>query len=221
MEDNSLVNAIRSLPNLNPEVLTTFNDDDDPLSPYITFDIGYDSQWSDDELLSHIVELSWRSQNLTTLPPLPLCKTLFCDHNQLTTLSSLPLCQTLFCNHNQLTTLGSPLPSGCSLTGGEPSLSQSEGLPQCQDLSCERNQLTTLPSLPLCRYLSCEMNQLTTLGSSNGGELPLLPLCQILFCRNNQLTTLPPLPLCRDLYCNGNPLPFPSLEEWKKVWRLV
>src|SRR5437588_7237908 len=71
--------------------------------------------------------------------------------------------------------------------------------------------MTILPPLPQCQHLYCNGNRLTTLGSP-------LPHCQILYCSHNQLITLPSLPNCQVLYCYHNPLPFTSLEEWRKVW---
>src|SRR3984885_7074699 len=125
----------------------------------IKYDVEYHKEWSDDELLSHIIFLDCHSKQLTTLPDLINCRTLYCYYNQLTTLPDLINCQELSCNNNQLTIL--------------------PDLINCQTLRCINNQLTTLPDLINCQLLICCDNQLTT--------LPDLINCQFLDCRNNQL----------------------------------
>src|ERR1700733_1822473 len=68
----------------------------------IKYNVEYQKEWSDDELLSHIIFLNCPSKQLTTLPDLINCQQLSCRYNQLTTLSDLINCQILFCNNNQL-----------------------------------------------------------------------------------------------------------------------
>src|SRR3984885_8986241 len=71
----------------------------------IKYDVEYQKEWSDDELLSHIIFLDCFCNQLTTLPDLINCQTLYCDNNQLTILPDLINCQELYCFNNQLTTL--------------------------------------------------------------------------------------------------------------------
>src|SRR3984885_2761869 len=125
----------------------------------IKYNVEYQKEWSDDELLSHIIFLNCPSKQLTTLPDLINCQILWCNNNQLITLPDLINCQELQCGDNQLTTL--------------------PDLINCHKLWCNQNQLTTLPDLINCQQLSCRYNQLTTLSD--------LINCQILFCNNNQL----------------------------------
>ena len=54
---------------------------------------------------SNCSHLKCSTNQLTTLPELPMCTTLDCYNNQLTTLPELPMCTTLDCHNNQLTTL--------------------------------------------------------------------------------------------------------------------
>ena len=152
----------------------------------------YQDSWSDQKVLENITCLNCSRKDLTTLPPLPNCKILNCYDNQLITLPSLPSCQNLQCSYNQLSTLPS--------------------LPNCQILYCSWNQLITLPPLPNCQKLYCDGNQLTTLTS--------LPNCNTFICYNNRLVTLPPLPNCGFIVCYGNLLPFTSLVDWQKVWKV-
>src|ERR1700733_1412810 len=125
----------------------------------IKYDVEYHKEWSDDELLSHIIFLDCHNKQLTTLPNLINCQELYCFDNQLTTLPDLINCQILDCSSNQLTTL--------------------PDLINCRTLDCDNNQLTILPDLINCQTLDCDNNQLTT--------LPDLINCQILCCSNNQL----------------------------------
>src|SRR3984885_9772651 len=155
----------------------------------IKYDVEYQKEWSDDELLSHIIFLDCHSKQLTTLSDLINCQILYCSNNQLTTLPDLINCQKLWCSHNQLTTL--------------------PDLINCQDLYCFNNQLTTLPDLINCQELNCFNNQLTT--------LPDLINCQRLSCGDNQLTTLPDLINCQKLCCNYNQLIYDNIEEHKKL----
>ena len=178
-----------------------------------TFDQKFDLEWSDDQLLSHIIALDCGGCQLTILPNLPNCRRLCCERNQLATLPDLSNCQELYCDNNRLTTL--------------------PDLPNCQILTCNNNQLTTLPDLPNCRSLYCSRNHLT--------DLPNLPNCEKLTCDNNRLTTLPGLPNCRELHCSknqltnmpdlsnishrfryvcrGNQMPFEGLDQWKVIWK--
>src|SRR3984885_3475343 len=106
----------------------------------IKYDVEYHKEWSDDELLSHIIFLDCHNNQLTTLPDLINCQELDCGLNQLTTLPDLINCQELDCGLNQLTTL--------------------PDLINCQRLWCNNNQLTTLPDLINCQELDCSNNQL-------------------------------------------------------------
>src|ERR1700733_2723067 len=125
----------------------------------IKYDVEYHKEWSDDELLSHIIFLDCHNKQLTTLPNLINCQELYCFDNQLTTLPDLINCQILDCSSNQLTTL--------------------PDLINCRTLDCDNNQLTILPDLINCQTLDCDNNQLTI--------LPDLINCRILDCQNNQL----------------------------------
>jgi hypothetical protein len=125
----------------------------------VVYNQNFDPSWSDDQLLSHVIELDCAYKKLTILPELPNCQYLYCYRNQLTTLPDLPNCQELDCSDNQLTTLSN--------------------LPNCEWLSCFKNQLTTLPDLPNCRFLYCFANLLTT--------LPDLPNCIELYRQDNPL----------------------------------
>src|ERR1700733_9528220 len=106
----------------------------------IKYDVEYQKEWSDDELLSHIIFLNCYNNQLTTLPDLINCKKLQCGSNQLTILPDLINCQELQCSLNQLITL--------------------PNLINCQVLYCHHNQLTTLPDLINCQVLWCRDNQL-------------------------------------------------------------
>src|ERR1700733_1027715 len=125
----------------------------------IKYNVEYQKEWSDDELLSHIIFLDCHCKQLTTLPDLINCQILWCNNNQLITLPDLINCQKLHCVNNQLTTL--------------------PDLINCQILYCNNNQLTILPDLINCRILNCDNNQLTI--------LPDLINCQKLRCNYNQL----------------------------------
>jgi len=62
--------------------------------------VKYHKEWSDDELLSHIIFLDCHNKQLTTLPDLINCQELWCNQNQLTTLPDLINCQVLNCYDN-------------------------------------------------------------------------------------------------------------------------
>src|ERR1700733_6346809 len=155
----------------------------------IKYDVEYHKEWSDDELLSHIIFLDCHRKQLTTLPDLINCQELNCGLNHLTTLPDLINCRQLVCYHNQLTTL--------------------PDLINCQQLSCSNNQLTTLPDLINCQELYCDNNQLTT--------LPDLINFHILWCSHNQLTILPDLINCQILECNNNQLIYNNIKDHKKL----
>jgi hypothetical protein len=157
-----------------------------------TYDEEFNPNWSDEELLSHIIKLRCNHCQLTSLPDLPNCQILHCHSNLLTTLPNLPNCQRLFCQDNQLTTLS--------------------GLPNCQVIYCYGNQFDSLSNIPNCTHLYCSYNRLRTITN--------LPNCITLSCMNNQLTTLPDLPNCLWLRCGDNQLPLVELNEWKIVWKV-
>jgi Leucine-rich repeat (LRR) protein len=173
----------------------------------VEYDEEFNPNWSDEELLSHVIKLDCSENQLTTLPDLPNCQILTCHNNQLTILPDLPNCEELFCGFNQLTAL--------------------PDLPKCIRLYCDRNRLHRLPDLPCCKILRCAKNQLTS--------LPKLPNCEGLNCSNNNLTYLPvcyqlyrfkdrpkPVPglVCyKRLCCDNNRLPFDDLDEWVTIWK--
>src|SRR3984885_10466973 len=86
----------------------------------IKYNVEYQKEWSDDELLSHIIFLNCHRKQLTTLPDLINCQELYCYNNQLTTLPDLINCRELYCGLNQLTTL--------------------PDLIDCKNLNCRNNQ---------------------------------------------------------------------------------
>src|SRR5438876_31562 len=88
----------------------------------IIYDRTYDPKWSDQELVSHIIELNCANSQLTSLPKLLNCQILVCPNNQLISLPELPNCQSLGCSNNRLISLPE--------------------LPNCQYLNCRNNQLT-------------------------------------------------------------------------------
>src|SRR5947208_3500790 len=71
------------------------------------------------DLPHNLKKFNCSSNQLTQLPDLPQCQTLYCYSNQLTQLPDLLHCQTLSCTYNQLTQL--------------------PDLPHCQRLSCSGN----------------------------------------------------------------------------------
>jgi Leucine-rich repeat (LRR) protein len=77
---------------------------------------------------------------LVSLPDLPNCSQLNCDHNQLTIIPELPKGEILTCSFNRLTAL--PF------------------LINCTTLVCGDNMLTSLPYLPKCSNLICSNNHL-------------------------------------------------------------
>ena len=84
---NDLISSLRSQP---------FN---------VEFDIKYDQEWTDEELLSHIIYLNCAHRQLTNLPDLPNCKVLHCSNNKLTDLPNLSNCKKLHCSYNRLINL--------------------------------------------------------------------------------------------------------------------
>ena len=157
----------------------------------VKYDSKFNMEWSDNELLSHIIVLDCSNNQLTNLPELLNCTELYCRNNRLTNLPDLPNCIKLDCFYNRLTNLSD--------------------LPNCIELDCSHNHLTNLPKLLNCIELYCHENQLT--------YLPELSNCELLCCFNNQLTNLPELPKCKYLYCDNNNLSFTTLEENKKIWK--
>src|SRR5436853_405700 len=83
------------------------------------YDREFDSNWVDEELLFHVIELDCYGKSLTNLPELPNCKILDCSWNKLKNLPKLSQCEYLNCNTNQLINL--------------PKLSQ------CKYLNCHTN----------------------------------------------------------------------------------
>ena len=106
------------------------------------------------------------------------------------------------------------LPAGLSrLSCHRNQLTSLENLPVgLERLSCSNNQLTSLENLPTgLNYLDCYHNQLNSLDN-------LPAALKRLHCSRNQLTSLGNLPpSLKWLYCSGNPLPFFSIEEWRKI----
>ena len=156
--------------------------------------------------------------SLTALPALPRSlKVLHCYDNQLQTIPDLPRdLEALYCSDNQLQALPA-LPS--SLKHFNCSYNQLRTLPilprSLGELGCSGNQLQTLPALPSSlQWLYCLDNQLQT--------LPALPSSlETLYCLDNQLQTLPALPSSLEYFnCEGNPLPFFSLADWKRLSNL-
>lgn len=176
----------------------------------VTFDCRYRSDWTDEELLLHIIKLDCYDMQLTSLPNLPQCQRLYCGANQLTTLPELPHCRYLECTNNQLISLPE-LPQCQYLYCWNNQLTTLPELPHCRDLYCQNNHLTTFPNLPYCQNLYCANNRLTALSN--------LPYCQRLDCSFNMLTLLPSLPQCYYLYCSNNPLPFSNLESFRRLWK--
>lgn len=140
------------------------------------FDQDYDSNWSDIELCTRIIEVDCIDCNLTYIPNLPNCVALYCSYNQLKKLPELPKCEVLGCSNNLLTEL--------------------PDLPNCLRLGCSNNPLIFLPELPKCYRLSCMNCKLK--------KLPSLPNCETLCCEYNQLTFLPYLPKCSIISYNNN-----------------
>lgn len=125
----------------------------------IEFNEPYDKNWTDEELLSHIIELYCCYQDLITLPNLPNCKKLSCYNNKLKSLPELPKCEELNCECNYLTSL--------------------PNLPSCKELFCSFNRLTSLPNLPNCKSLDARCNRLQIIS--------YLPICSYLDIKNELL----------------------------------
>jgi len=136
----------------------------------VKYDDIFNEEWTDDELLSHITEITIPSSVeflqptdiITESPPLSNCKKFICQHTKIKTIESLPKCEILICNDNQL-----------------------ELLPElfnCKYLNCDNNKLKLLPELPNCEYISCQYNQLTNIVNLNK--------CHNLKCNNNNLKRL-------------------------------
>jgi len=161
-----------------------------PHQYYAIYDQPYNDQWTDEELLSHIIELDCSWSGINYLPFLPQCVKLSCQGNSLAELPELPKCVELICYRNQLKYL--------------------PDLANCLELVCSDNQLISLPKLSQCIYLDCSHNQLTS--------LPELNQCQYLYCRNNKLTNIPELPYGSTLDCFNNPLLLFNLKSYRKLW---
>ena len=135
------------------------------------------------------------NNRLTSLENLPASlKDLYCNNNRLTSLENLPvILNRLYCHNNRLTSLGN-LPAGL------------------EQLDCGSNRLASLENLPAgLNQLDCSGNQLMSLENLPAG-------LNGLYCSHNQLMSLENLPAgLEELYCYGNPLPFFSLEEWRKI----
>ena len=157
----------------------------------VKYDSDYNPEWSNEETLSHIIELNCSFSSITIIPELPNIQILYCNDNLLIELNRVPNVIELYCHNNQL----SELPE----------------LPNVKILQCGYNFLTTLPQLFDVHKLCCNDNQLT--------KLPELLNVQKLWCSNNQLTELPESPNLKSLYCMRNYLFSDNLEDWKIIWK--
>ena len=92
------------------------------------------------ELWKKVIHLSCSNNELTTLPELPLVRSLYCSYNRLIALPELPSIKILSCPSNRLTSLPE--------------------LPNVKQLNCCYNQITELPELPSINNLLCRGNQL-------------------------------------------------------------
>ena len=110
----------------------------------VRFDTLYDSNWTDEEVTSHIDKLYCLGLGLRVLPDLPNCQQLDCSFNKLTVLPPLSRCRWLRCEHNLLIKL--------------------PDLPVCRNLMCSHNKLTKTPCLNNVRHYDCSDNQLTSIG---------------------------------------------------------
>src|SRR3990167_4322157 len=55
----------------------------------VKYNKEYDEKWDDETLLENIIKLNCSCRNLSSLPALNNCKTLYCYNNQLTSLPDL------------------------------------------------------------------------------------------------------------------------------------
>lgn len=103
----------------------------------VEYDIKYNPNWPDEELLSHIDFLDCSNTAIKNIMSIPNCKRLHANNcPNLTSISDLPKCKTLDC---------------CNCLN----LININNLPYCNSLHCHGCKLSYLPELPRCTYLEC------------------------------------------------------------------
>ena len=176
----------------------------------VIYDIYYDKNWSDEELLNHVIILDCSNNGLTFLPDLPNCRELNCSTNKLTKLPHLLKCEYLCCCNNILQCL-TELPLCKFLNCSHCQLEVLPELPNCETLYCLNNKLTYLPQLLKCHELICCYNKIT--------YLPRLYHCIKLDCSYNKLTIIPELLYFCYISAHNNLLPFNDVYYLKKIWK--